>query len=301
METQTKKKILTGVVAAVCAIALLLVLCVGENPLYHRLKVRSGPETFIEVMNVGQANMVLLYDRGSAALFDFGAAQPQTVYAVHRMEQLGIQKLALGVVSHPHADHIGGLKTVTKHFKLKQLLLNQAHLARFGSEEARQTVKQLEQNGTLLTEPVAGMSCTVGSALVEVLFVGDSEKKENDCAVVCSITLNGCRVLLPGDGTAALEQELIQQGRAPCNVLVLGHHGSKTSSSAEFLDAARPTVAIASCGFDNRYEFPESEVLQRLEQRKITLYRTDVDQSLRLIPENGRLKVMRSELLSQNP
>ncbi|MBR2251247.1 MAG: DNA internalization-related competence protein ComEC/Rec2, partial [Neisseriaceae bacterium] len=73
--------------------------------------------------------------------------------------------------------------------------------------------------------------------------------------------------------------------------LILGHHGSKTSSSSTFLDAVRPDIAIASAGFANTYHHPHPSVLKRLNQRNIAVYRTDYQGALRLNTVSGSLKV----------
>jgi competence protein ComEC len=115
----------------------------------------------------------------------------------------------------------------------------------------------------------------------------------NDNSLVLKFTYGGKSVLLPGDLSLAGETHLLaRQPNLKIDLLKLGHHGSASASSADFLQATHPAVAIASCGFYNSYQFPSDSVRERLRQRKIRLFRTDIHGWIRAKILDSKIKIV---------
>ena len=113
---------------------------------------------------------------------------------------------------------------------------------------------------------------------------------ENDNSNVIYTELNGYKFMFMGDASVTTEKEIMNKYNLPdIDVLKVGHHGSKTSSSKEFIDNIKPTYSIISVGKNNRYGHPNKEVLENLNNSKI--YRTDIDGSIMLKIKNNKLKI----------
>jgi len=120
------------------------------------------------------------------------------------------------------------------------------------------------------------------------------DKRENENCLVCSIEINGMQYLFMGDADISLEKKLLKKyPDLSCDVIKLGHHGSKTSSSAEFIEAVAPSFAIISCGLNNSYGHPSSGVIELLEKSGIIYGRTDLNGAI-CIQSND------NEIIAQN-
>ena len=122
-------------------------------------------------------------------------------------------------------------------------------------------------------------------------FLGTKEyDNENDNSNVIYTELNGYKFMFMGDASSVTEKEIMNKYNLPyIDVLKVGHHGSKTSSSKEFINDINPKYSIISVGKNNRYGHPNKEVLNALEQSKI--YRTDEDGSIMFKIKNNKLKI----------
>ena len=115
-------------------------------------------------------------------------------------------------------------------------------------------------------------------------------RKENDNSNVIYTELNGYKLMFMGDASVTTESEILNKYNLPkINILKVGHHGSKTSSSKEFINEINPKYSIISVGKNNRYGHPNKEVLSNLENSKI--YRTDKDGSIMFKIKNNKLKI----------
>jgi len=148
--------------------------------------------------------------------------------------------------------------------------------------------------GTVVRAMTAGARFDFGGATVEVLapsaeYVASNVPKNND-SLVLRVSYGRHRFLLPGDVEKQIEQALADEsGRV--DVLKVAHHGSKTSSTEEFLDAVAPSFAIVSAGIDNRYGHPNPEILERLERHRAIVLRTDMDGLIAVRSDGRRLSI----------
>ena len=117
------------------------------------------------------------------------------------------------------------------------------------------------------------------NATLEILAPNNSEYKDlNNYSIVTKLTYGNNRFLFTGDAEKESENEMLSKGYdLSCDILKLGHHGSSTSTTNKFLTAASPAVAIVSCGKDNDYGHPHKEIMNKLNNNHITVYRTDSD------------------------
>ena len=166
-------------------------------------------------------------------------------------------------ISHLDTDHSGNLDKM-----IKDGLVSRVYHSKF-------------EEGLDYTGLEKGQVIRLGTTKIKVLYDGKDSQTSNDSSLVLLIDHYGTRVLMTGDIEEAGEKALVETG-VRAKVLKVSHHGSKTSSSQEFLDNLRPELGIISAGKNNSYGHPHKEVLERLDQRGIKTYRTDEDGQVRL-------------------
>ncbi|MBO5796780.1 MAG: MBL fold metallo-hydrolase [Clostridia bacterium] len=150
----------------------------------------------------------------------------------------------------------------------------------------------LDEKNISVVDVKPGTAYALGEAKITILGpVKDSEDK-NEQSVVCRVTHGSQRLLFTGDAGREAENNLLEAGvDLRADLLKVGHHGSSSSSTADFLKAVGAKIGIISCGVDNDYGHPHKEVLERMKKQGVTLYRTDRDGTVKVISDGKSLKI----------
>jgi competence protein ComEC len=262
-----------GVVA--CAVSGLLLVAPPAA-------LRPDPPR-VAVLDVGQGDAILVQGRRAAVLVDAGPALPgggdqgrQTVLPA--LAALGVRRLDLLVATHADLDHRGGLPAVLRGVPVGALWLPRGGLGAPGFEAVRRAARE---RGVPAFERGSGSApLRIGDLAVAPLWPppGAVAERRNDRSLVVRIEVAGRRVLLPGDLEAAGEAQLVAGGAdLRAEVLALPHHGSRTSSTAGFLAAVAPTVALVSAPCRGRFAMPHGEVRDRARAADASLWWTGRD------------------------
>ncbi len=200
------------------------------------------------------------------------------------------------VASHPHADHIDGLIEVLRRYDVGAIV--QARET-YDSGNFRQWQDTVAEEHAIEVEAIAGTTLDLGSEVILTVLhpffsvAGTKTKTPHDDVVVAMLRYKDVSVLLTGDMEAKIERLLIaKHADLDADVLKVGHHGSKTSSTPEFLAATTPRLAVISVGAKNRYRHPSTEVLSRLEKMSIPYYRTDIDGGIVVESDGNAFRVI---------
>lgn len=230
----------------------------------HFLDVGQGDSTFIELPD----DECMLID---AATSDYG----NTI--TEKIEQYGYSKIDYLVATHPHADHIGGMTQIVEHFDIGEIYMPKVSTDTKTFESLLQAVS--DKNMKINT---AGAGKVIFSdSSLEMKFLSPEADVSydglNNYSAVLKITYGENAFLFTGDAETDAEELVLDTyyNELDCDVLKVGHHGSETSSSAEFLNAVTPDYAVISCGVNNSYGHPHKEALSRLEDIGAEIYRTD--------------------------
>ena len=210
------------------------------------------------------ANHSLLYDAGPRFSRESDAGQRTLVPLLRALGE----KLDVLIVSHRDADHIGGAAAVLKMQSEAKLLSS------IESENELQKVRRAERC-------IAGQKWQWDGVDFEILHpqTADYEIQQKPNAISCVLRISNGRqtVLLTGDLEAAQELRLVAaNAQLKADVLLVPHHGSKTSSTPEFLDAVRPRIAIVQSGYRNRFSHPVPEVMSRYQERSIQVIQSPI-------------------------
>ena len=185
-----------------------------------------------------------------------------------------VKRLDVLVGTHPHEDHIGGMATIIKTLDIGKIYMPKVSTT---TRTFENTLLAIKNKGLKVTPPVAGSPIQLDPAIKVTILAPNSPKYEdlNNYSIVLKIVYGEISFLLTGDAERESENEMLAKGYdLRAQILKIGHHGSKSSSSAKFLDAVKPKVSVISVGQGNDYGHPAPATVKRLEKYGV-VYRTD--------------------------
>ncbi len=262
------------------------------------LGLRPLAITFLDVGH-GSAAVVEFPD-GRNVLID-GGGSPNPAFDLGErvvapfLRQRKITRLAAVVLTHPHPDHLNGLPFILEKFKVDEIWQNgdRADSESFGRLEVLVQEKMIP-----VRRPCAGWSRALGEARVSCLHPVCRDRQEdgpltwqsqNNRSLVFAIVYGDQALLLPADIEGEVERELIDRGaRLRSQILQVPHHGSRTSSRPDFIEAVAPRWAVFSARASQRFPVPHPQVLERYRERGISILRTDQEGSVRFSLRRGR-------------
>lgn len=278
MET-IKKNINTVFVLVLLAATSVIWYTVFYFELHQNLIVTffdtgQGDSIFIEVPN------------GNQILID-GGPSDRILGKLGRTMPFWDRSIDLMILTHPHADHVTGLFEALKRYDVGMVLESGSE---YGTPEYKEWHELLRKKKVPVVIAHAGQKIIAGrSATLDVLspwenFVGVSLKNPHDTNISTRMRYGSTTALLMGDAERPIEYRLVAEmdNALRSDILKVGHHGSKTSSSAEFLAVVRPQIAVIQVGRKNRYGHPAQEVLDRLAAIGAKILRNDLDGDIKI-------------------
>lgn len=231
-------------------------------------------------LDVGQGDSMLVRTADGDLLIDAGTEESQETLCL-RLEQIGVTELLLAVFTHTDGDHMGGADGVLERFPTKEIWVSEELTE---SESAKRLATVLETTDTVVTRVRSGAVWQVGELVLSVLYpLTEEDDGGNENSIVLKLHYGNFDALLMGDVGAKQEKQILETYGAfqlACDLYKVGHHGSNTSSSTEFLAAVKPIYAIIGCGAANSYGHPTGEVLERLAATGAEVLRTDLSGEL---------------------
>lgn len=242
----------------------------AENKLTGELKVH-----FIDV---GQADSILVQQGDQAMLVDAGnKADDKTVKSY--LDKVGVKELNTVIGTHPHEDHIGGMDYIINSFKIGKIYMPKATATTKTFENVLTAIKN---KGMSITSPKVGESFNIGQAKCTILAPNGTKYEDlNDYSIVVKVEFGQNSFLLTGDAEAISEMEMVKaNANLKADVFKVGHHGSKSSTCANFLSSVNPKYAVISVGKENDYGHPAQATMDRLKSANIQVFRTDENSSI---------------------
>ncbi|WP_313129766.1 ComEC/Rec2 family competence protein [Anaerocolumna sp.] len=232
----------------------------------------------VHFIDVGQGDAILIETDEHYMLIDAGENNQGTT-VVNYLKELGIKKLDYVIGTHPHSDHIGGLDTVIYSFDIGKVIMPDVVHTTKTFEDVLDAISEKDLK---ITKAIAGTTYSLGTTSFTIVAPNGSDYDGlNDYSVGIKFVNGENSFLLTGDAEKLSETEMLHNGiDLSADVLKLGHHGSSTSSQEDFLDEVQPDYAVISAGVDNSYGHPHVETLQKLKDRNIEVFRTDLQNTI---------------------
>ena len=239
-------------------------------------EIPDGSQLQVHYIDVGQADSILLICDGEYLLIDAGEKDSNDT-VTHYLSDLGITSLDLIIATHAHSDHIGDMADVLQAIPAEVVWYPDY---RHGTKAETNFLTAATNCGADLYQPELGQTYELGSATVTVLGPVKEYTDPNDMSIVVMVQHGQTRFLFTGDmeNVDAAENDLIAywgEDALKADVLKVGHHGARTSTSYHFLRSVMPEYAVISVGTGNSYGHPTQETLNILGQAEVYVYRTD--------------------------
>lgn len=227
----------------------------------------------VHFIDVGQGLSILVQSGGQNLLYD-GGDQEHASEVVSYLQQQNVRNIDYMISSHYDEDHVSGLTDCLNNFSVSNLI---------GSDYVQDSATYTEFMDTISSKgleiqyPSVGTSYNFGTGNFTILAPdGINPNDSNNNSVVIKLNDGENSFIFTGDAKETSEQDMIKPGvDLDCDVLCLGHHGSSSSTSWDFLEATTPEYAVISCGLNNQYGHPSAETLDRLSDMDIPVFRTD--------------------------
>lgn len=275
---------------------LVVILCLSVFA-FSISSIASQKDGLLKIyfFDVGQGDAIFIEaPNGNQVLID-GGPDNRVLQKLGEVMPFYDKNIDLVVLTHSDADHISGLMGVLERYEVESVIYS--NIVR-NSTLYNAWQEAVIGEGSGVIDPVAGKVVDLGNgAMLNILHPAESlagkvmEKVNND-SVVLMIKYGETEILLTGDIEAKAERQIIlSKAELNADILKVAHHGSKTSTIEEFLYEVSPWVAVIQVGAKNRYGHPTKEVLNRLENFGVKLYRTDVGGDIKVISDGQDLQI----------
>lgn len=224
----------------------------------------------IYYFDVGQADSILILNNDTAMLIDAGNNADGPLLVDYIKNKLKINKIDIVVGTHPHEDHIGGIDDIINNFDIEDIYLPEVITTTKTFEDM---ITAIENKDLAISIPEKGERFKLGEAEFEVIYTGTNDKDLNATSIIINMLYGEKTYLFTGDTTEEVEDTILNQN-IDIDVLKVAHHGSRYSSSYEFLKIATPEYAIVSVGEENSYEHPHQEAINRIKKHTNNIYMT---------------------------
>lgn len=275
-------------------ICLQMILIILSNIIY-----RIDINNYVYFLDVGQGDStiirskynkeIIMIDTGGKLEYNGSSWQKKdNIYnlsdnTITFLKSIGITRINLLLLTHGDYDHMGDAINLINNFKVEKVIFNNGDYNNLESE----LIKVLEEKNIPYYQNVKELNIDDN----KLYFLNDKlYNNENDNSNVIYTEFNDYKFLFMGDAGIKVEDDLLKKyNLSNIDILKIGHHGSKTSSSEDFIVSINPKYSVISVGKNNRYGHPNNEVLKNLEES--TIYRTDLDGSIIFKIKNSKLKI----------
>jgi len=240
----------------------------------------------IHFIDVGQGDCIFIQVNDKNILID-GGPNIAEKKVKNYLKNLGIKNINYLIATHPHEDHIGGLDSILKNFKVESVYAPKIITT---TTDFKDIIFELNKESKKINIAEKGLTINLDYRS-SLNFLSPEDKKYdnlNNYSTVIKLNYGNISFLFTGDSEMLIENELLSSNdNLSAHILKVGHHGSKTSTSKEFLKKVAPKYAVISCGIGNDYGHPDKQVLNSLKLQGIECYRTDKDGTI-IIYTNGK-------------
>lgn len=255
----------------------------------NNIETTSNLEIYF--FNVGQADSIFINNEDYTMLID-GGNNSDGKNIVEFLKGKNIKDIDVVVGTHPHEDHIGGLDDIIKSFDIGKIYMPDVISTTDTFNDVLDVIEEKEHN---ISIPIIDEVFNLNEMKFKIIYTGNDEHNLNNSSIVIRMDFGDVSYLFTGDIESDVEKTLLDK-EIDVDVLKIAHHGSEYSNCKEFLDYVSPNYAIISVGYNNKYEHPSSELLNRLKNNKINVYRTDLDGTIKIDSDGNNINISKLEI-----
>lgn len=246
----------------------------------------------VNYMDIGQGDSILIESDGKFMLIDAGKASESDV-VISYLKNKGVSTLDYVIWTHPDADHIGGSAEVMKAFAVKQVLMpHKSHT----TKTFYNLLSVIKEKGLKITSPKAGSAYTLGASSFVVIAPNRDYEDNNNSSIGIKLIHGNTSFVFIGDAEKESITDMLHNDiDLKADVLMAGHHGSDTSTTAELLKAVAPDYTVISVGKDNSYDHPAKTTLELLSNNNIKIYRTDENGTITASSDGSKISFSAKE------
>lgn len=269
-------------------IIVIFVLLIFDLVLFGYIFFGTSAEPGVYFLDVGQGDSELIVLPGGVEiLIDGGPSNGRALAELADILPFTDRYIDLVAMTHAELDHFGGLISIMNRYKIGAFLWNEVKGQSLALRDLEKVINGNKVKGIVLK---TGDKIKYQNSVINVLSPGQEKFKDiNENSLVFNLVYKDTNFLFTGDIGKRVE-ELIKDKTGKIDVLKVAHHGSKYSSSDEFLNIIQPKVAVIEVG-ENSYGHPTEETLERLKQIGASIFRTDKHGTIKVIPKNNTVEV----------
>lgn len=242
----------------------------------------------IYFLDVGQGDSIFIKTAEDYKILIDGGSSANVVNLLDRLMPAWDRVIDLVVLTHPHADHAAGLIEVIKRYPVREFLFNGMA---YDSETYNTLLQIINDKHLNVATADANHDYILGETRLDIIYPSIDDQPfndPNDSSIVSDFRYGNFELLLTGDISTKIEAELMQRGLlSDIDILKIAHQGSRTSTSQSLIDITQPEVGIISVG-RNKFGHPHMEVVDRLQQSNIHLYRTDKNGTIEVVTDGNK-------------
>ncbi|MGN1329275.1 MAG: ComEC/Rec2 family competence protein [Eubacterium sp.] len=250
------------------------------------ISAKNGEVMTVEFVDVGQGDCEFIeLPDGKCMLIDSG----EKYYAdmvEEKIKNEGYTTIDYLIVTHPHTDHMGGMSQIISDFDIGEIYMP---YATSNTKTFENMLEAIDSKDMTINTAKAGVTISFSDEITGEFLapVGSNYDDLNNYSAVLKLTYNDVSFLFTGDAEDISENEMLENSYSEldADVLKVGHHGSRYSTSNEFLYAVSPQYAVIECGEDNKYGHPHNETVTRLEEKGVDIYRTDLNGNITFVTD----------------
>ena len=294
--TKKQRNLITYVLAFLVFACSVFVLDVTNSISINQLKNAFGAIDGVKPVNsdfavyyldVGQSDCTIVICDDEVLMIDCGTLNQLNTIR-QSLLSLDIDKIDYMVISHQHDDHMGSAVEIINDYNVDNLIMPRLAQSNNVTSKTYNTFINTVNNKNITKIPAQDCKgFRIGDARVEIFSPNTQSNNLNNMSVVLKITYGETEFLFQGDSETKIENDLMRADYdIDVDVLKIGHHGSKTSTSSTYLEATSPQFAVISSGYGNNYGHPNGEILKRLDNSEITTLITSLDGDV-VVTSNG--------------
>ena len=240
----------------------------------------------VTFLDIGQGDAIIINSDNKYVLIDSGSYK-NNEKIIKYLNDYEIKKFEYVIATHPDEDHIGNMSSIIKSYEINNFLMPDIIST---TKTFSDMLDQMKEKNLKYDTPNVDDIFYLNDAKFEVISIGNNSNNSNDSSIILKLIYHDTSFLFMADASINLENKIINKD-IKSDVIKLGHHGSKESTSSEFIKKVDPKYAVISVGENNIYNHPSKEVIDLLNLNHIKIFRTDIDGNITFTSDGFKISV----------